>query len=256
MNMQTRIDQYWSKRADEFGDARYLDLHSKNREDWTRVIQSYLPDCKTVHALDLGTGAGFFSFLLYDLGCKVTGIDYSQAMIDNALKIQEKLGYKDVSFHQMDAQSLKFKDNSFNFIFTRNVTWTLPDPEKAYAEMYRVLAPGGCLLNFDANYGVAFEQQDAQGLTQQQAEEHIGKYPFPARSLEMLRERNDIATQLSVCNKKRPIWDVEVLTGLGVEQITMDLAAQRHFEIQQTPLSQQEKKESQPAPLFMIMAKK
>lgn len=33
MDMQERINQYWSKRADEFGDARYRDLHSKNRED-------------------------------------------------------------------------------------------------------------------------------------------------------------------------------------------------------------------------------
>lgn len=209
-----------------------------------------------MRALDLGTGAGFFAFLLQDLGCTVTGIDYSQAMIDNALKIQEKLGGNDVTFLQMDAQSLKFPDESFDFIFTRNVTWTLPDPMKAYAEMCRVLAPGGCLLNFDANYGAAFAQQDVQGITQQKAQNDLGTYSSPARSLEMLRERNDIATQLSVCNKKRPIWDVEVLTELGMKQISIDWAAQQNFEMQQAPISQQEKSWMNPAPLFMVMAKK
>lgn len=147
MEMQLRINEYWSKRSDEFADARYQDLHSQKKEEWLSVIRSWLPDKKEIRALDLGTGAGFFAFLMQELGCTVTGIDYSEAMIDNAKKVMGKLGREGIVFRQMDAQKLDFEAESFDFIFSRNVTWTLPDPEQAYREMYRVLAPGGCILN-------------------------------------------------------------------------------------------------------------
>ena len=154
MEMQLRINEYWSKRSDEFADARYQDLHSQKKEEWLSVIRSWLPDKKEIRALDLGTGAGFFAFLMQELGCTVTGIDYSEAMIDNAKKVMGKLGREGIVFRQMDAQKLDFEAESFDFIFSRNVTWTLPDPEQAYREMYRVLAPGGCILNFDANQNI------------------------------------------------------------------------------------------------------
>lgn len=60
MEMQLRINEYWSKRSDEFADARYQDLHSQKKEEWLSVIRSWLPDKKEIRALDLGTGAGFF----------------------------------------------------------------------------------------------------------------------------------------------------------------------------------------------------
>ena len=59
MEMQLRINEYWSKRSDEFADARYQDLHSQKKEEWLSVIRSWLPDKKEIRALDLGTGAGF-----------------------------------------------------------------------------------------------------------------------------------------------------------------------------------------------------
>lgn len=255
MDMQERIGAYWAKRADEFGDARYQDLHSQKREKWMALLSAHLPECRPVRALDLGTGAGFFAFLLRDLGCSVTGIDYTQAMIDNAKRNAERLACHDITFLQMDAQNLSFAAESFDFIFTRNVTWTLPDPEKAYREMCRVLAPGGRLMNIDANYGAAFRQYDEAGLTEQQASQAPSPYEHPARSLEMLRERNEIAKQLSVCGKNRPFWDVDVLAGLGMERISIDTAIQRHA-FGEEPPAPEDKSWTNPAPLFLVLAEK
>ena len=53
----------------------------------------------------------------------------------------------------MDAENLYFADNTFDVVISRNLTWTLPNPQKAYSEWYRVLKPQGILLNFDADYG-------------------------------------------------------------------------------------------------------
>ncbi len=223
MEIQERINTYWSKRADEFGDARYTDMQGEKRGNWTRLIEAHLPEKRPLRALDLGTGAGFFSFLLRDLGCEVTGIDYSEEMLNNAHKNAERLGYPDIRFLRMDAQSLEFEDGSFDFIFTRNVTWTLPDPAKAYAEMLRVLTPGGRLMNADANYSAGFKVMDEKGWTEKAAAQANTQYAFPAQSLEMLRERNDIAKSLYIAEEQRPVWDLRVLMSHGVERFWLDL---------------------------------
>ncbi len=223
MEIQDRINNYWSKRADEFGDARYADMHSQKREKWTALIQAHLPQRQPVRALDLGTGAGFFAFLQKDVGCSVTAIDYSEAMLKNARLNAGRLGYTDISFLQMDAQALQFEDESFDFIFTRNVTWTLPDPAKAYAEMVRVLAPGGRLMNADANYSAGFQVMDENGWTEKAAAKANTQYAFPAQSLEMLRERNDIARSLYIAKEARPLWDMRILMSYGVERFWLDL---------------------------------
>ena len=223
MEIQERINSYWSKRADEFGDARYADMQSAKRENWEKLIKEHLPARDPVRALDLGTGAGFFAFILHDLGCSVTGIDYSEAMLKNARKNCERLGYTGITFLQMDAQNLQFEDECFDFIFTRNVTWTLPDPQRAYHEMLRVLAPGGRIMNADANYSAGFQKMDAAGLTKKAVEHANTNYLYPATSLEMLRERNEIAQSLYIAEEQRPVWDLRVLMAGGIEQFWLDL---------------------------------
>lgn len=229
MEIQERINAYWSKRADEFGDARYTDMSSPKRDNWTNLIQKHLPERNPLRVLDLGTGAGFFSFILSDLGCTVTGIDYSEEMLKNARRNAERLSFPNIVFKQMDAQDLQFEDESFDFIFTRNVTWTLPDPEKAYREMVRVLVPGGRLMNADANYSAGFKVMDEKGLTEKAAENAKTQYQFSAQSLEMLRERNDIAKSLYIADEQRPIWDLRILMSCGVERFWLDLDVNAHI---------------------------
>ena len=226
MDLMERINTYWSQRAEEFSDNRRKDLNGELRRIWTEIIKDYLPDKSTIKALDLGTGAGFFAFQLADLGCEATGIDYSGEMIAHAIQNGKELGYEGVRFIQMDAQNLAFEDESFDFIFTRNVTWTLPDPEKAYAEMCRVLVPGGRLLNGDANYGAGFREADRSGLTEKTHREITdSKYDHPATGLSMIRERNAIADQLYISDQRRPQWDVDVLLRHGMSAITIDMEA-------------------------------
>ena len=84
-------------------------------------------------------------------------------------------------------------------------------------------------INFDANYGQAFKKQDLEGITEKQAVSDTSGYENPARSLAMLKERNQIAAELGICDEKRPFWDVQVLASLGMKKITVDLAAETHF---------------------------
>ena len=72
-------------------------------------------------------------------------------MITRAKELADKYG-ADVTYEVMDAMELSYADETFDVVITRNLTWTLPDIQKAYKEWHRVLKKGGLLLNYDANY--------------------------------------------------------------------------------------------------------
>lgn len=58
-----------------------------------------------------------------------------------------------IEWVRADVQNLeKMQDESMDVIVTRNLTWNLEAPQKAYEEWYRVLKKGGILLNFDAGW--------------------------------------------------------------------------------------------------------
>lgn len=193
------------------------DYEGVMRQNYKKIISELLPLTANGRALDLGTGAGFFSLLLSELGWNVTAVDYSEEMLKNAKNNAENNGFRKISFLRMDAQNLAFADASFDVIVSRNVTWSLPAPEKAYAEMVRVLKPGGAILNFDANYARAFKESDERG----DRPEH------PTQTQAQLRERNEIAYSLSIAGERRPFWDVELLAQLGIQRFEVDLDIDR-----------------------------
>ena len=115
--------------------------------------------------------------------------------------------------------NLESAGESFDFVFTHYVTWTLSDSQKAYAGMVRVLKKGGRLVNADADYGRTFRRMDAEGLTKKLAKQEPSRYAHPYQSLEMLRERNRLAESLYIADAGRPAWDVKVLLDPGVSRI-------------------------------------
>lgn len=223
MEIQEKINNYWSKRADQFSECRLKDLEGFQREIWTNIISEKIPKGDGLRVLDVGTGAGFYAFLLADLGFDVTAIDYSHNMIENAINNSKKLGYSNIKFLQMDAQDLKFDDSSFDFIISRNVTWTLPDPKKAYEQWCRVLSPGGKIMNFDANYAQGFKLADDKGMDYKEMQNWVpSSYNRTMQSEDLIRERNDYAKQLYISNFVRPQWDVDILIKNGISKITID----------------------------------
>lgn len=148
---------YWTNRAPSYGDVNRKELATAQRRIWTQTldvrIQARFPDRarSCIRVLDVGTGPGFFAVILHALGYAVTAVDYTDAMLNEArLNAGEAAEY--IHFRSMDAEKLGFADASFDVVVSRNLTWNLPHPERAYAEWARVLKPNGLLLNFDANW--------------------------------------------------------------------------------------------------------
>ena len=98
------------------------------------------------HVLDLGSGAGNDCFvaraIVGEMG-KVTGLDFTDAMIEKAIINNKKLGYANVEFIRGDIEEMPFQENTFDVIVSNCVLNLVPDKEKAFSEMMRVLKPGG-----------------------------------------------------------------------------------------------------------------
>lgn len=208
--LMDRIDAYWSGRAREFSATRMKEYEGRLRGLYEKVILPLVP-AGAKDALDLGTGAGFFALLLAQQGLCVTAVDYSEAMLEEARNNARSRGLS-IDFRRMDAQALDLPSSSFDFVFSRNVTWTLPRPELAYAEVARVLRRGGVFVNIDANYGRTFREADRAGVPPQ----------HPGQTAAQLRERNDIAESLPVTDRERPEWDVSVLEKAGLRLCALD----------------------------------
>lgn len=77
-------------------------------------------------------------------GYQVTAVDCTCEML---CKARENAGdcAERIDWRQMDVQRLEFADESFDVVVSRNLTWDLEEPDRAYAEWMRVLKPGRSL---------------------------------------------------------------------------------------------------------------
>lgn len=96
--------------------------------------------------LDLGAGAGNDCFVarsfVGDSGF-VYGLDFSEEMLRKARDNQRKMGYENMDFLKGDIEDMPFKEGMMDVILSNCVLNLVPDKEKAFAEMYRVLKNGG-----------------------------------------------------------------------------------------------------------------
>lgn len=96
--------------------------------------------------LDLGSGAGndcFVARAIVGETGKVTGIDFTDAMLEKARKNVAKLGFTNVEFVKGDIEKMPLADSQFDVIVSNCVLNLIPDKMKAFSEMMRVLKPGG-----------------------------------------------------------------------------------------------------------------
>ena len=95
--------------------------------------------------LEVGVGTGI-NLSLYPKLCSVTGIDFSDAMLEKARERTAKKSIRNVRLLQMDAADLKFADDSFDIVYAPYLISVVPDPVKVAREMRRVCRPGGRVI--------------------------------------------------------------------------------------------------------------
>jgi len=88
--------------------------------------------------LDVACGAGYIAAAARDAGAEAIGVDFSPAQV----RLAEQT-YPDLRFIEGDAEALPFEDSVFDAVLNGFGMPHVPNPDKASAEAYRVLKPGG-----------------------------------------------------------------------------------------------------------------
>jgi SAM-dependent methyltransferase len=105
----------------------------------------------STRVLDLGCGIGGPArYLAGSFGCSVTGVDLSPAFIEAAIYLTARCGLSDrVTFSTGDALHLQFESAEFDAVFLQHVVMNIEDRATLYAEVRRILAPGGRFVTYD-----------------------------------------------------------------------------------------------------------
>lgn len=95
--------------------------------------------------LEVGVGTGI-NAVMYPKFVDVTGIDFSSSMLEKARERVLRKGMTNIRLLQMDAQDIKFEDDTFDIVYAPYLISVVPDPLQVAREMRRVCKPGGRII--------------------------------------------------------------------------------------------------------------
>lgn len=113
-----------------------------------KEVLAMLPDDLNGKVLDVPVGTAVFTHEKY---CgmphaEITGLDYSERMLEITRKRIEESGTENVRLVRGDVGHLPFGDDYFDYVLSMSGFQAFPDKERALAETFRVLKPGGVFL--------------------------------------------------------------------------------------------------------------
>nr|WP_319540686.1 methyltransferase domain-containing protein [uncultured Methanospirillum sp.] len=145
---KTSVQKYWNQHSKYYDTNKLGSVEECNA--WKMDFKDIFGD-KPQKILDVGTGTGFIGLLLSESGHSVTGLDFSEQMMEYAKK---KARDYDISYTFVvgDAEHPDFPDNTFDSAVCRYLLWTLPNPQIALTEWKRVVKPGGIICVIDGQW--------------------------------------------------------------------------------------------------------
>jgi ubiquinone/menaquinone biosynthesis C-methylase UbiE len=134
--------------------ARVLELRAADSQQCS-MRKAYLSEIalpESARVLDVGCGTGAVTRVLAEWPNvrEVVGVDPSPAFLEKARELAA--GRTKLTFEQADGRELPFDANSFDLTLFHTTLCHVPSPERALAEAFRVLRPGGWLAVFDGDY--------------------------------------------------------------------------------------------------------
>jgi len=133
----------------------FVDFKKRQREMWvsftptamfTTPVAGHLVRFARIatgeHVLDVGTGTGVVAITAARAGARVTGLDLTPALLDQARE-NARIARQEIIWTEGDAEQLPYPDGSFDVVTSQFGHIFAPRPNVAIAEIRRVLKPGG-----------------------------------------------------------------------------------------------------------------
>lgn len=247
MDQKQKLIKNWTDGANNYSNQIKVELTCFKKQAWTDIILENAGENARMDILDVGTGPGFFAIIMSEAGHRVTAIDCTEAMINEAKENAENAGIT-ADFRISDGQDLEFEDESFDLIISRNVTWTLIDAPKAYKEWKRVLRPDGKIIIFDANWNLRFFDEAIMKKYEEDQKEYEKLFDEapPFYTADMI----DYRKSMPMCQRFRPQWDLNTLIELGYKKIYCDM------NIGDRVYNEKEMVKYRSSPMFMLVIEK
>lgn len=145
---------------------RFVQLYDKAMwplEKWKlhQVRKNIVSQAKG-RVLEIGSGTGV-NFPYYSPEVQVDAVEPDPMMRNKSLERLNKLNPHSITTHLAGAERLPFPDDTFDTVIGTLVFCTIPEPEKALEELYRVSKPGAALYLFEhvkVNHPMAARAQE------------------------------------------------------------------------------------------------
>lgn len=123
------------------------DLFSTNKYGWHRWFFDQLKLKPEMRILELGCGDGSLwlrNLERFPMDAQVTLTDISEGMLEDAKKNLSNTA-ANFQYNTVDAQAIPYEDNNFDIVIANHLLYHVPDRQKAFSEIRRVLKSGGVL---------------------------------------------------------------------------------------------------------------
>jgi SAM-dependent methyltransferase len=162
---------------------------------------------------------------------KVTGLDFTDEMLDKARRNNVTMGYENVEFLKGDIEEIPLPGNIYDVVISNCVLSLVPDKQRAFSEIRRVLKPGGhfCVSDIVLKGDLPEDIREAAALYAGcisgalQKEEYLQMVEESGFDAVVVKEEliNDVPDEYLLEHVSREAIDAYRASGAGIFSITV-----------------------------------